>query len=44
LADGKLMWKQPLPVGPVAWGLAVDRAGRIVVALLDGRVLCFDRE
>src|SRR5262249_28040007 len=44
LGDGKLLWKQPLPATPVAWGLALDRAGRIVVTLTDGRVLCFDRE
>ena len=43
-ADGKLLWKQSLPATPVAWGLALDRAGRILVTLTDGRVLCFDRE
>jgi hypothetical protein len=43
-ADGKVIWKQALPAAPVAWGLAVDRAGRIVVTLTDGRVLGFDRE
>jgi hypothetical protein len=41
LADGKVMWKQPLPAPPTLWGLAVDRAGRIVVTLTDGRVVCF---
>lgn len=44
LADGTTLWKQPLPTVPTAWGLAVDRAGRIVVTLLDGRVLCFAGE
>jgi hypothetical protein len=34
-------WKQPLPASPVPWGLAVDGAGRAVVTLIDGRVLCF---
>ena len=34
-------WTQPLPSEPVRWGLAVDRQGRIIVALYDGRVLCF---
>ena len=44
LEDGKLLWKQPLPAAPTAWSLALDRAGRILVTLQDGRVLCFDRE
>jgi hypothetical protein len=35
------MWKQPLPQPPVPWGLAVDAAGRAVVTLTDGKVLCF---
>jgi hypothetical protein len=29
---------------PAAWGLAMDRGGRMVVALVDGRVICFDKE
>jgi hypothetical protein len=44
LEDGKVLWKQSLPAAPVAWGLALDRTGRIVVTLTDGRVLGFDRE
>jgi outer membrane protein assembly factor BamB len=44
LEDGKLLWKQPLLAAPTAWCLALDRAGRIVVTLQDGRVLCFDAE
>jgi outer membrane protein assembly factor BamB len=40
-ADGKLLWKQPLPAVPVAWGLAVDRTGRVIVTMMDGRVLAF---
>ena len=32
---------EQLPAAPVAWGLAVDRLGRIIVTLEDGRVLCF---
>lgn len=35
------LWTQPLPAAPVRWGLAVDSAGRVVVALSDGRVMCF---
>jgi outer membrane protein assembly factor BamB len=40
-ADGTVIWKQPLPKPPAPWGLAVDRAGRAVVTLTDGKVLCF---
>jgi outer membrane protein assembly factor BamB len=41
LKDGQPLWKVSLPASPTAWGLAVDRSGRIVVTLLDGRVLCY---
>ena len=41
LATGNRMWKQTLPTAPVAWGLAVDRSGQMIVTLLDGRVVCF---
>ena len=41
---GKELWQLPLAAEPVRWGLAVDRAGRIVVALQNGRVLCFGRK
>jgi outer membrane protein assembly factor BamB len=40
-ADGAALWKQPLPKPPAPWGLAVDGAGRVVVTLTDGKVLCF---
>ncbi|MHB1034918.1 MAG: outer membrane protein assembly factor BamB family protein [Pirellulales bacterium] len=43
-AGGKMLWSQPLPASPVLSGLAVDRAGRMVVALEDGRVVCFGAE
>jgi len=39
--NGEVQWRQPLPSPPVLWGLAVDSAGRAVVTLIDGRVLCF---
>jgi len=39
--DGRLLWSQPLPSIPVPWGLAVDRDGRVVVSLENGKVLCF---
>ncbi len=41
LADGKVLWSRPLPAAPVTWGVAVDREGRVLVTLKDGRVLCF---
>jgi len=41
LATGELMWKQELSAAPVAWGLAVDRTGQMIVTLMDGRVVCF---
>jgi len=53
LEDGKPLWSQPLSgygslrrdesSAPVAWGLAVDRDGRIIVTLEDGQILCFGR-
>ncbi len=41
LIDGEFLWGQALPSSPVAWGLAVDSGGRVVVSLEDGQVLCF---
>ncbi|UCD49943.1 MAG: PQQ-binding-like beta-propeller repeat protein, partial [Phycisphaerales bacterium] len=41
LSDGRTVWTQQLPAAPVPWGLAVDRAGRVIVTLKDGHVLCF---
>ena len=41
LGDGQQIWEQSLPAAPVSWGLAVDHAGRAVITLADGRVLCF---
>jgi len=41
LTDGHVIWAQDLPAPPVAWGLAVDRLGRVIVTLENGRVLCF---
>ncbi len=39
--NGQVRWKQPLSQPPVAWGLAVDGAGRVIVTLTSGKVLCF---
>lgn len=41
--DGSLKWRQPLPAPSRSWGIAVDRDGRILVTLIDGRVLGFSR-
>ncbi len=39
--DGKLLWGEILPSAPIDWGMAVDRNGRIIVALKDGQIMCF---
>jgi hypothetical protein len=44
IKDGSVMWKQPLPGNPVAWGLAQDRMGRIIVTMMDGKAVAFDKE
>jgi outer membrane protein assembly factor BamB len=41
--EGAPLWEQALPSMPQRWGLAIDAAGRIVVTLRSGRVLCFGR-
>jgi len=41
IKTGKVLWRRPLPAGPVRWGVAIDREGRVLVSLRDGRVLCF---
>jgi outer membrane protein assembly factor BamB len=40
--DGKVLWKQGLPGLPVMFGAAIDRNGRILVSLQDGRVVCLE--
>lgn len=41
MEDGHLLWSHRISSSPVEWGLAVDRDGRAIVALEDGRILCF---
>ena len=41
IKTGKVLWKHSLPVGPVRWVVAIDRNGRVLVSLRDGRVICF---
>ena len=38
---GTVLWSRPLPAQPAWWGLAAEKAGRIFVSLVDGRLLCF---
>jgi ABC-type uncharacterized transport system permease subunit len=42
-SSNKDLWQQPLPAEPVRWAVTVDAQARIIVALRDGRVLCFGR-
>jgi outer membrane protein assembly factor BamB len=41
LKDGSVLWQEALPATPASWGLALDRDGRVIVSLEDGRVLCY---
>ena len=40
LEDGSVLWSQSLPAVPAWWGVATDRAGRVVATLQDGSVIC----
>ena len=40
LTDGKTFWEHGLPGAVARWGITIDRDGRIIVTLKDGRVLC----
>ena len=42
--SGKTVWTKPLEKPPVAWGLAVNRDGAVIVTLEDGKVLGFTAE
>ncbi len=39
--DGLPLWQHELPGEPVRWGAAIDRNGRVLVALRDGRLICY---
>ena len=41
LQRGTELWSHSLPVRPVAWGLAIDRDGCVIVTLKDGTITCF---
>jgi hypothetical protein len=38
---GALLWSDTIPVEPLRNGLCIDRSGNIVIALRDGRVVCY---
>ena len=40
IRTGKQIWQQAISAAPVAWGLAIDREGRVLATLQDGHVLC----
>ncbi|HPD46169.1 MAG TPA: PQQ-binding-like beta-propeller repeat protein [Anaerohalosphaeraceae bacterium] len=40
ITNGRVLWRQPLTAGCVPWGMAVDRSGRVILTLKDGRVVC----
>jgi len=42
LEDGRELWRRRLPASPVAWGLALDRAGRIILTLENGAMVWFE--
>ncbi|MCZ6793017.1 MAG: PQQ-binding-like beta-propeller repeat protein [Planctomycetota bacterium] len=43
IEDGEELWSAPLTAAPVPWGIAIDRHGRVVVALVDGTLLALGR-
>ena len=44
LGSGRRLWSHALPCVPVPWGLGVNRAGSVIVTLVDGEVLCFGKQ
>ena len=43
LTTGTELWRHGLPASPVPWGLAVSRTGQVILTLVDGQVVCFDK-
>jgi hypothetical protein len=37
---GRAIWTTELPGEPRPWGLAIDRHGRLIITLMDGRLVC----
>lgn len=44
LDGGEELWSHRLPASPVPWGMAIDRAGRVILTLVDGQVLRFGKK
>jgi hypothetical protein len=44
LGSGDPLWSQRLPSAPVPWGMAVDSKGRVILSLVDGRVICIGKQ
>ncbi len=44
IEDGSDAWQMPLPANAVRGGAAIDKEGRILVALENGQLLCFATE
>ena len=44
ISDGKVMWAHDLVSPPVPWGIAMDRAGRIIVSCRNGKIVSFSSE
>ncbi|UCF15861.1 MAG: PQQ-binding-like beta-propeller repeat protein [Phycisphaerales bacterium] len=44
LQTGRRLWSQKLPSAPVPWGIAVDRAGRVILTLVDGQVVAVGQQ
>ena len=44
IEDGKVLWTGWIPHEAVPWGLALDRDGRVIVSIKDGRIMCFGQE
>ena len=40
LGGGEVVWQQALPGAPIPGGVSIDRDGRVVVVLDDGRIVC----
>ena len=41
IKNGNRLWSQRLASSPLPWGLIVDHAGRIIVTLRDGQIMCY---
>ncbi|MGF1583544.1 MAG: PQQ-binding-like beta-propeller repeat protein [Gemmataceae bacterium] len=44
LTSGKQLWRHNLPAEPSGWGVAINRDGKVIVSLQDGRVICFGKK